>query len=190
MKLGGKIIIGALTLLFLFGGAGRKSSVPHIVKIYGDSHMVNMGPRIQSALEARGYQVAVDAVVGRSLQTVLDAGSIQADLAAGWLGVVVEFGTNDANIGVGWSQLQNQLAELVRQASPSRVTFIGPPPALRADLAPKVVAYDALLRQLAGQYGVDYISSFDLTDGGWASDGVHLTQDAYARWADALTSRL
>lgn len=99
--------------------------------------------------------------------------------------VVVQGGLND--VDQSEQAIRNGFTRLVRVLGDRRVVVIGPPRApSRARGVPRV---DALLRDLAEQHGVAYVSAIDL-DLPYLDDRLHLTPTGHRVFGDWVARQL
>lgn len=145
----------------------------------GDSHVGGLKVALQALLTPLG--VGYEAHFRNGISTV-------GALSAGWPVrgadvILVTLGTNDTP-AQGYVEAVASLVRQLRQQAPeAALVWWGPPSLHRSDVIGLPNEIVPLQRQAVTALGGVYVDSRP-----WASsdaaDGVHLTRDGYARWAD------
>lgn len=150
------------------------------VILVGDSHMQALGPRLTDVLEPQGVEVvAVLANPGKSTkwyseQRVVERAVEQHQPDA----VVFVLGGNDQC----WGEPEHRLYmdKLRQQVGGTRIVWVGPPAARRADVDTRHACSTAYGRTVARSWGVPFLNLRAIApEAEYQADGVHFTARGY-----------
>lgn len=159
--------------------------------VIGDSHSVQLGPNIVSAL--RGVSlVGKISHIGWSTAHYASDSTWQAPLAAVRPDVVIVIlGTNDAaQSQQAYAAQLKTMVDTIKVSGVPSIIWVGPPSVQKADIDARIERIAPWQASFLPQLGVSWIDSRQLTLGGQAADGVHFTRAGYGAWAVSVADRM
>ncbi|WP_242013428.1 SGNH/GDSL hydrolase family protein [Klebsiella variicola] len=175
-------------------GAAKKHDISGLSATAHSVTIQSLGSGVVSILGMYGKNSAVRS--GVTVSRMGNGGAIGSDFFnfSDWIKPVAQYldidllfvilGTNDFRLSKGTTQYKNGLVEIItkfREATPGICICLVSPGHCNATGTPALSEYDAVMRELAVEYNVNFISGYELfpktydnSNGAW-EDGLHLS---------------
>lgn len=175
-------------------GAAKKHDISGLSATAHSVTIQSLGSGVVSILGMYGKNSAVRS--GVTVSRMGNGGAIGSDFFnfSEWIKPVAQYldidllfvilGTNDFRLSKGTTQYKNGLVEIItkfREATPGICICLVSPGHCNATGTPALSEYDAVMRELAVEYNVNFISGYQLfpktydnSNGAW-EDGLHLS---------------
>jgi lysophospholipase L1-like esterase len=155
------------------------------VAMVGDSHSVVFFPMLVPQIEAAGHQVVLRESNNGWSEAKYISDGLPARLKAAkpdW--VVFELGANNWKMDPAtYAADVKVLYQAAKDAGASRVIWMSPPKAVRADIEEKHEKTSEMQKALFPSLGIEWIDTRPFMNTGHSGDGVHFGSAQYKVWA-------